>query len=78
MNKDLATEIVAFGVRLVADKTTLVRKPDTFETVIDAFTGADTYDVRIAKQIVAETARAAGFVARIATDRKFKKITQNA
>lgn len=77
MNKNLTTEFVALAVRVLADKTTLIRKPDTIETLFTAFMGGKSYDRRLAEELVAEATKAVTAVKRANTKRKFKLIVNN-
>ena len=70
-------EIIALAVRLLADKTSLVRKPDPFEAFIGSMFGAETYDQQLARKIEADLDRGVDAVKRANTNRKFKKITQD-
>jgi len=74
---NIKTEIVALAVRLLADKTNLIHKPDTFELFLNSLMGVESYDRRLASEIIAESDRAVAAVKRKNTDRKFKKIVQN-
>lgn len=71
------TELIALAVRVLAEKTSLIRKPDPIEDFINNMFGFETYDQRVARSIEAETERAIEAVKRIRTNRKFKKITEN-
>lgn len=70
-------ELIALAVRLVADKTSLVRKPDSFEILLNSFFNTETYDQQLARKIEADLDKATDAVKRANTNRKFKKITQN-
>lgn len=70
-------ELIALAVRLLADKTSLVRKPDSFELFLQTFLNGETYDQTLARNIEADLDRATNAVKRVNTNRKFKKITQN-
>lgn len=71
------TEIIAMVVRIVANKTSLINKPDAFESFLTTIFGEDTYDVRIAKNIEAEASRLIETAKQIKTDRQFKKIVEH-
>lgn len=73
----ITTDIIAFGVRIVAQNTSLIRQPSSFESFIDSIVENETYDYRIARRIENETARVVNSVKRVNTDRKFKKIVEN-
>ncbi len=68
-------EVIALAIRLVADKTNLIRKPDSIEVLITQLFGGETYDRRLARSISEETERAVEATKRFRTNRKFKKIT---
>ena len=70
-------DLIAAAVRLVADNTNLIRKPDTFEGFVTELFGGETYDRRMARNIEEESARAIAAVRRIRTNRKFKKIVEH-
>jgi len=74
---DIKTEAIAFAVRLLADHTDLIRKPDTFEATVNSFFGIESYDKKIARDLEHDVKRAVATAKRISTNRKFKKITQN-
>lgn len=73
----IKTEIIALAVRLVAENTSLIRKPDAFESLITNIFGGETYDVRAAKEIEATTARVINSAKKMHVDREFKKIIKN-
>lgn len=70
-------ELIALAVRVLADKTSLVRKPDSFELFLNSMFGGETYDQQLARQIEADLDKATAAVKRANTNRKFKKITQD-
>ena len=70
------TQIIALAVRLVSDKTTLIRKPDAFTAVLSELFGEESYDVRIAKDVEAELDRAAAATKRFIAYRQTKKINK--
>lgn len=73
-----STAVIAFAVRLVAENTTLIRKPEFPELLFSTFIGGETYDVKMARDIEAEAARAANAIKQYRTKRKFNKIVANA
>ena len=73
----LKTDIIAFGVRLVADNTSLINKPSGIQTFVDTLIDGETYDYRIAHKIENEAARVINAAKRANTTRKFKKIVEN-
>jgi len=74
---NLKTEIVALAVRALADKTNLIRKPDAFEELITGLFGGESYDQRLAKDIVADADKLASAAKRFKTSRQAKKNTLN-
>lgn len=70
-------ELIALGVRLLADKTSLVRKPDSFELLLNSFFNTETYDQQLARKIEEDLDRASHATKRAITNHKFKKITKN-
>ena len=70
-------ELIALAVRLLADNTSIIRKPDSFELMLNSFFNTETYDQQLARQIEGELDRAVAAAKRCNTNRKFKKITQN-
>jgi hypothetical protein len=68
----LKTEIVALAVRVLAENG-IIRKPDPIEGFITAIIGGESYDRRIANDVVASTDKAAAIVKRIKTNRENKK-----
>lgn len=73
----MKTELIALGIRLVADRTTLICKPDAFEIFISDLFGLETYDRRLARSIEAEVDRGVNAAKRMNVNRKFKKIIQH-
>jgi TPP-dependent pyruvate/acetoin dehydrogenase alpha subunit len=74
---NIKRELIALGIRLLADKTTLVRKPDPFESMLNSLFNTETYDQQLARQIESESERAVEAAKRFKTNVKFKKITKN-
>lgn len=73
---NIRTELLAVGVRLLAEHTTLVRKPTGFEAAFDSFLNdGETYDRRMAKNLDGELQRGVDAIKRANINRKFKKIT---
>lgn len=70
-------ELIAALVRVLADNTTLIRKPSDFEAFLSTMFGEETYDQRIARQIEEESARVLEAAKRVNTRRKFNKIVKN-
>lgn len=54
---DIRTELVALAIRALSGKTSLIRKPEPFEELLNGFFGLESYDKRTAREIVAETDR---------------------
>jgi len=74
---NIKRELIALAVRVLADNTNLVRKPEPFEELITNLFGGETYDQRTARVIDEESAKALEAAKRFNTNRKFKKITKN-
>ena len=71
-------EIIALAVRVLAEKTSLVRKPEPFEAFMYSLFGDyESYDQRIAREVEESLDETVRTVKRMKTDREFKKITQN-
>lgn len=70
-------ELIALAIRVLADHTTLVRKPDSFETMLNSMFNVETYDQQLARKVEAESERAIEAAKRFNTNRRFKKIVQN-
>lgn len=68
-------EVIALVVRVLAQETNLVRKPEGFEVLLTDLFGMESYDRKIARELEEETDRALDAVKRFNTNRKFKKIT---
>lgn len=74
---DTKTELVALAIRALSTKTTLIRKPDALEELVTGLFGGETYDERLAKDVIAEVERAVKLAKRLSTNLKFKKIVKN-
>ena len=70
-------EMIALGIRVLADRTSLVRKPDSFELFLNSMFNTETYDQQLAREVESELDRGVKAVKRFNTNRKFKKITQD-
>lgn len=73
---NIKTEIVALAVRVLAENG-IIRKPDTFETFLTEIFGGESYDHRMANEIVASTDKAVTAAKRIKPIRRFKKNPEN-
>lgn len=74
---NIKLEAIALVVRVLANKTELIKKPSDFEELISSIFGGQTYDYRIASQIESEAERILEAAKRINTRRKFNKIVKN-
>lgn len=74
---NIKRELIALGIRLLADKTSLVRQPDSFETMLNSLFNVETYDQQLARKIEADLDRATDATKRAITNHKFKSITKN-
>ena len=70
-------EIVAMVVRILADKN-VIQKPDAFTELLTNMFGGESYDKRLATEIVEDAENAAAAIKKMNTNRKFKKIVKNA
>lgn len=70
-------EVIALGVRVLAQHTTLIRKPSDIEELMSNIFGGETYDSRIATQVELESERVLEAAKRINNRRKFNKIVKN-
>jgi len=71
------TELIAMAVRIAAEHTNLIRKPEPFEALITEIFGGESYDRRIAKDLEGDAQRLADAAKRFRTNRKFKKIVEH-
>ena len=69
---NLKTEIVALAVRVLAENN-IIRKPDAIESLITVLIGGETFDRRIANDVVASSDKVVATVKRIKTNRENKK-----
>lgn len=72
----IKTELIALGVRLLADKTTLIRKPTGFESFVDELVYGESYDARIARNLEGELDRAVAATKQMTSRRRFRKTRQ--
>ena len=56
---NLRQELIALGVRVIAERTRLIQKPDDFSSFLTYLINGETYDKTLARNIEAEAARAA-------------------
>lgn len=68
----IKTEIVALAVRVLAEKN-IIRKPDTFTEMLSTLLSGDTFDRRIANDIVTSTDKAVAAVKRAKINRELNK-----
>lgn len=71
---NIKTEIVALAVRVLAENG-IIRKPDTFSELFSEILTGQSYDKRMADEIVASTDKAVVAAKRIKTALPFKKNT---
>ena len=74
---NIKRELIALGIRMASNKTSLIGKPDPFDHFMSALFGTETREDRLARTIDEETDRAAEAAKRAVTNFKFKKITKN-
>lgn len=70
-------ELIALAVRVLADNSNVVRKPEPFEAFLTDIFGLESYDQRAARVIDEESAKALEAVKRARTNSKFKKIMKH-
>jgi hypothetical protein len=69
----IKTEFVAFIVRILAENTNLVRKPDPFEELVGELITGEPYDQRIAKNVISKTDEVSEIIKKAATRCKHRK-----
>lgn len=69
-------EIIALVVRIIANETSLVRKPEPFENMLNDLFGLERYDQRMAQNIDVELDRLIETVKCVNLNRKFNKIVR--
>jgi hypothetical protein len=69
--------LIALAVELLANNTSLVRKPDQFEIFINHICGVESDEQRMARLIEESVDQVTATVKRVKVDREFKKITSN-
>ncbi len=74
---NIRRELIALAVRVLANETTLVRKPELFEVWLNDLLGFESYDQQMARNIEVELDRVTATIKRVKVDREFKKITKN-
>lgn len=74
---NLKTELVALAVRVLAEKTTLVRKPDAFEELINGIFTGKSFDQRAAENVVGKTDEVISIVKSVNARRQAKKQIPN-
>lgn len=73
----MKTELIAFAVRALSEKTTLIPKPDPMSDLITTIFGGEPYDRRLAKEIESESERAVAAVKKMNLHRKFNRIVNH-
>jgi hypothetical protein len=71
------TAVIAFAVRLLSEKSSLIAKPDPMSEFINRFCGIESYDVRVARAIEDDLQKVTSAAKRVSTNHKFKKLTKN-
>jgi hypothetical protein len=71
---NLKTELVTLAVRVLAEKTNLVRKPDPFENMISELFTGQTYEQRVAQDMIGKTDEVVSIVKSVTTRCRSKKI----
>jgi ABC-type enterochelin transport system substrate-binding protein len=74
---NIKTELIALAVRVAADHTNLIQKPDNFTETINAFFGYESFDKRLAKDIETDVDRVVAAAKSLNTRRKFRSITKS-
>lgn len=67
-------ELIALAVRLLADNSSVIRKPEPFEAFLSELFTGETYDERMAREIDEDAARFARTIKNVRRGREFKKI----
>lgn len=75
MNKNTVVDLVAVGVNLLAQKK-IIQKPDEFSELLSTMFGGESYERRIAKDVVNTGAQVVSAISRVRTNRAFKKIVE--
>lgn len=74
---DPRTDIVATAVRILAENTSLIRKPSETESFFTLMMGAEPFEYRKAREITETIDEVVNLVKRANNYRKFKKIVKN-
>lgn len=70
-------ELIALAVRILANETTLVRKPQPFEAFLNDLLGQESYDQQLARNIEVELDRAIRTTKNVRRHLEFKKIARS-
>jgi hypothetical protein len=70
-------EILALAVRILAEKTNLIQKPDPSTEFFNTIFGAGTYDQRMAENLEVGIDKTTELVKRARLNREFNKIVRN-
>lgn len=75
---NIKSSLIALAVRIIADNSNIVRKPDQFESFLNTMFGVENDEQRLTREIEESIDQMTATVKRVKIDREFKKITQNA
>lgn len=74
---DIKRMLISVAVRILAEKTDLIRKSDSLETFISDLFGTETETERVIRELDHASDKAIEAAKKFANDRKFKKITKD-
>jgi hypothetical protein len=74
---DIKRMLISVAVRILAENTNIVRKPDSMETFVNNLFGGESDHDRMVRELDEASSKAIEAAKKFATDRKFKKITKD-
>lgn len=74
---NVKTEIALLAVRVISEKTNIAPKPDPLTELFSTIFGGETYEQRLARELVASSEKAVETIKKLNVNRKFKKIVKN-
>lgn len=69
--------IISVAVCILAEKTNIIRKPDSMDLFISNLFGVETEQERIARELDVASDKAIETAKKFALNRKFKKVTKD-
>ena len=69
--------IISVAVCILAEKTNLIRKPDSMDLFISNLFGTETEQERVARELDVATDKAIESAKKLNLHRKFKKVTKD-